>query len=371
MHLLFSPSNTDRLAAKFQQRLEIWYADVFRPLPWRATTDPYKIWLSEVILQQTRIDQGTDYYHKFIETYPTINDLASAKEDEVLKLWQGLGYYSRARNLLKAAIIVRDNYDCTFPTDYKKVLKLPGIGPYTAAAILSFAFNMPYATVDGNVSRVISRVFAYESAIDSTEGKKEIDRLATELIDKSEPRIYNNAMMELGATLCVPDTPQCPKCPVKDFCRANYMGIAEMLPKKQPKRKAKPRFFEYIQIIDPEKQLMLLTRREGKDIWKGLYQPILIESNSNEEPGMFIEQIEQDKRFEEIKELKVNSFTEIETHILSHQKIMARLYRATASLQEDQIYLQGQYKAIKIEDANKLAFPKLLTNLFEKPNSLF
>lgn len=368
---LFSLSNIQEHTGSFHQRLKTWYKDVFRPLPWRATTDPYKIWLSEVILQQTRIDQGTDYYHNFIEHYPTVNDLAQAQEDEVLKQWQGLGYYSRARNLLKTAIRIHKEFGGVFPKEYKTVLSLPGIGPYTAAAILSFAYNLPFATVDGNVSRVISRLFAYEEPIDSTEGKKEINRIASELLDRENPRIHNNAMMELGATVCTPDNPDCKACPVCELCRGKYMEIASELPKKQPKKKVRTRYFNYVEITDPDNGLTLLERREGKDIWKGLYQPLLIETQTEKDPETFIEELSTINSIQEIGELRINSFTDTETHILSHQKIFARLYRATAKLNKENSFINGRYSTYTEQEVERLAFPKLLVNLFQKPNSLF
>ncbi len=204
----------------FSNKLVSWYQNNKRDLPWRNTVDPYHIWLSEIILQQTRVLQGTPYYLSFLKAFPTIEDLANASEDKVLKMWQGLGYYSRARNLHFTAKDIVNNFGGEFPKDYKKVLKLRGVGVYTAAAITSFAFDMPYAVVDGNVIRVLSRVFGVSTTFDTSAGKKQFQLLAQELLIEKDAAIYNQAIMEFGAMQCKPKSPDCSSCPMQDFCVA-------------------------------------------------------------------------------------------------------------------------------------------------------
>ena len=206
------------MTSDFAIKIEQWYNKHKRDLPWRQTTNPYYIWLSEIILQQTRVEQGRAYYERFVQTFPTVQDLASASEEAVLLLWQGLGYYSRARNLHKAAQQIAALG--SFPSDYKSILSLPGVGPYTAAAIASFAFGQPYAVLDGNVFRVLSRYFGIETPIDSTEGKKEFTTLANEFLDQKHPSLYNQAIMDFGAVVCKPSGVDCAACPLCDSCLA-------------------------------------------------------------------------------------------------------------------------------------------------------
>ena len=219
----------------FRTNIYDWYRINKRELPWRNTNDPYKIWISEIILQQTRVAQGTDYYLRFIERFPTVTQLATANEEEVLKLWQGLGYYSRARNLHTAAKTILESYGSTFPGNYKDIIHLKGIGPYTAAAISSIAFNLPYPTVDGNVYRVLSRYFGIGTAIDSNAGKKEFGQLAEELLLKKDPGMHNQALMEFGALQCTPKSPLCTECPVASSCFAFENALTEQLPLKEKK----------------------------------------------------------------------------------------------------------------------------------------
>jgi len=253
-----------------------WYRNNQRDLPWRRTNDPYAIWLSEVILQQTRVEQGMPYWLRFIEDFPTVTDLANADEREVLRLWQGLGYYSRARNLHAAAKIVRDEYNGNFPNQYEQIRALKGIGDYTAAAISSFAFNLPHAVVDGNVYRFLSRIFAINTPIDSTNGKKEFFVLANELLDKSNPGTFNQSLMEFGAMQCKPSNPDCSVCPFNQYCQSFATNTVSEYPVKAKKTKTRNRYFDFI-ILSDEKNT-LLQKREEKDIWQGLYQFPVIES---------------------------------------------------------------------------------------------
>ncbi|MCW8941497.1 MAG: A/G-specific adenine glycosylase, partial [Flavobacteriales bacterium] len=231
---------------EFSQKLISWYKNNKRDLPWRNTINPYKIWLSEIILQQTRVNQGLSYYYKFIEHYPSVKDLANASEQEVLKLWQGLGYYSRARNLHATARIITENYDGIFPVDYKKILSLKGVGEYTAAAITSFAYNQPYPVVDGNVFRVLARIYGVDTPIDTPEGKKTFNGLANKLIDKKQAATYNQAIMEFGALVCTPKNPECENCIFNNICAALINQQIELLPLKSKKIKQTNRYFNYL-----------------------------------------------------------------------------------------------------------------------------
>lgn len=263
-----------------------WYLRCHRALPWRETRDPYRIWLSEVILQQTRVAQGYDYYNSFVSRFPTVTDLAVAEEDEVLKLWQGLGYYSRARNLHAAAKQVAAEHGGRFPTEYADVRALKGIGDYTAAAVVSFSTNASYAVVDGNVYRVLGRLFDLNTPIDTTAGKKEFALLAQRLLDDylTAPGhrgtgLYNQALMELGALVCTPKSPKCGECPVAANCLALKNGTIAERPVKQGKAVQTPRWFNYLHIID-KRGRTAICRREGKDIWRGLYEFPLLETPS-------------------------------------------------------------------------------------------
>ena len=259
----------------FTTHLLQWASQHERHLPWKESKNPYYIWLSEIILQQTRVEQGLPYYLKFVEHYPTVFDLANATEDEVLKDWEGLGYYSRARNLHAAAKYIATELDGHFPDTYDSILKLKGVGPYTAAAIASFAFQLPYAVVDGNVYRVLSRFFGMDTPIDSTIGKKQFANLAQQLLDPTKPDVYNQAIMDFGATWCTPKQAKCNKCPLSEQCAAFQTNRVEKYPIKQKKLKKRTRYFHYL-IFNYSGQTWI-EKRAGKDIWQGLYQFPLIE----------------------------------------------------------------------------------------------
>lgn len=262
----------------FTTKILQWYGSNQRPLPWRNTTDPYKIWLSEIILQQTRVAQGTAYYQRFVSTFPTINDLAASSEEQVLKLWQGLGYYSRARNLHKAAQSVVKNFDGVFPKTYKDLLSLPGVGPYTAAAVSSICYGEEQAVVDGNVYRVLSRYFGIEKPINATEGQKYFSALAQNLIRGIDPGTYNQALMEFGALQCKPQSPACHSCPFSDSCWALQHQKTDVLPVKLAKKHVKNRFFNYIVPMVGTDQTAFVQRTQ-KDIWQKLYEFPLIETS--------------------------------------------------------------------------------------------
>lgn len=261
----------------FQRKLNNWYHINKRSLPWRNTEDPYKIWLSEIILQQTRVAQGLPYYQEFVKTYPTVFDLAKAEEQEVLKLWQGLGYYSRARNLHYSAKIVAEEYNGVFPTTYKELKKLKGVGDYTASAIASFCYGEAVAVLDGNVFRVLSRFLGIDTPINTTIGKKIFKEKADFFLDKENPGIHNQAIMEFGALQCKPKNPNCFDCPIQNNCVAFQQGKIKELPVKLKKLKIKKRNLNYLVFLS-ENGETLIKQRIGKGIWRNLYDFPLIES---------------------------------------------------------------------------------------------
>jgi A/G-specific adenine glycosylase len=256
--------------AFFRQTLQVWHRQHPRPLPWKQTRDPYPIWLSEIILQQTRVEQGLPYYERFLSAYPTIQHLAASPESAVFKLWEGLGYYSRCRNLLAAARQVIERHNGIFPSTWTEIRALPGVGDYTAAAIASFAFDLPHAVVDGNVYRVLARWSGNTTPIDSTAGKKWFAEIAQNLLDAQNPAGHNQAMMDFGATWCTPRQPQCRSCPMASQCAAFNTGQVEQLPVKAKKMVKKERFFLFI-VARTSEQTTWLQRRTEKDIWQDLY----------------------------------------------------------------------------------------------------
>lgn len=272
------PQNpSERMNTVFARCIEQWYERHGRDLPWRHTTDPYPVWISEIILQQTRVAQGMDYFKRFMQRFPTVEHLADAHEDEVLLQWQGLGYYSRARNLHKAArqIVALG----AFPATYAEVLKLKGVGEYTAAAICSICYGLPCAVLDGNVFRVLSRYLGVDTPIDTTQGKRTFRQLADEMLDPKEPALYNQAIMDLGAMVCTPKSPRCTECPLMDTCTARASATAEQLPVKSRRAKVRERFFTYLLLLDDQDRVYLSRRGEG-DIWQGLYEPFCHESQA-------------------------------------------------------------------------------------------
>ena len=263
----------------FSSIITNWYSIHKRSLPWRNTKEPYYIWLSEIILQQTQITQGLPYYEAFVNKFPTVFDLANAKESEVLKLWQGLGYYSRARNLHKTATYIANELNGTFPDTYTDLLKLKGIGDYTASAIASICFNKPTAVVDGNVYRILSRYYGIETPINSTEGIKEFKKLATALIDKNNPAEHNQAIMEFGARQCKPKNPDCSVCPFNNSCVALQKNNIDKLPVKLKKTKVSNKYYNFLVFISTDKKT-LFEKRTYKGIWQNLYQFPLIETKT-------------------------------------------------------------------------------------------
>lgn len=267
----------------FQVELIKWYDEHKRDLPWRHTKDPYKIWLSEIILQQTRVAQGLSYYQKFISSHPNVTSLANASEEEVLRLWKGLGYYSRARNLHKTARQVQIEFKGTFPRSYDGLIKLSGVGPYTAAAISSFCYDEPKAVLDGNVFRVLSRLYDVATPINTPRGQKEFGELASAVLNLNEPAKHNQAMMEFGALQCLPKKPQCPSCPVVFDCVSHNKGLVSERPQKIKKIKKKNRYLLYTVFFDRKNKMVYLKKRIEKDIWFNLYDFHLAEYASAEE----------------------------------------------------------------------------------------
>lgn len=305
----------------FSARLIKWYNTHKRDLPWRRTRDPYKVWLSEIILQQTRVDQGMSYYLAFTKAYPTVMDLAAAHEDQVLKLWQGLGYYSRARNLHGTARLIATRYKGQFPPDYKGLLALKGVGDYTAAAISSICYDEAQPVVDGNVYRVLSRFFGLATPIDSTQGKKEFRELAAEVMDKKHAATYNQAVMEFGALQCVPKNPDCGACPLAASCEALRTKRVGALPVKAKKAKQTDRFFHYL--VMHHKGKVYLRQRTGKDIWKGLFDFPLIETKEELPEAKLATHAEWKKLLGKTKH-RVKQVSAPVKHVLSHQRLHVR-----------------------------------------------
>lgn len=339
-----------------------WYKRHKRLLPWRDTKDPYFIWLSEIILQQTRVVQGTPYYEKFVAKYPTINLLARAEENEVLRIWQGLGYYTRARNLHKCAKVIMLDYAGQFPDTYKELIKLPGIGKYTAAAIASMAFNEPVPVIDGNVYRVLSRYFEDYTDISSSQAYDHFYKVALSLIDIKNPGIFNEALMEFGAVHCTPKNPDCSNCELTGGCKAFANNTWEHLPVKKKKVKTRTRHMFYLLIKSRDK--ILMKQREEKDIWQGLYEPALVESDV-------------EKNFEEVEHPVLDSLLGINTqieildkkirHVLTHQYLNVNF--AIINIIEGQdisemVNIDG-FRWYSLEEAENLPKPILISNFLD------
>lgn len=310
----------------FSKKIIQWYNQNKRGLPWRKIYDPYRIWLSEIIMQQTRIDQGLDYYNRFVQQFPDIHHLAQAPENQVLKLWQGLGYYTRARNLHKTARIVSRDYQGIFPDSWKEVNALPGVGPYTASAILSMAFGQRYAVVDGNVFRVLSRLLGDDTPIDSAAGKSRFSQYAIDLMGNSDPGTHNQAVMEFGALYCKPQNPDCTQCIFKDDCVAHKENKVSVLPVKKGKLVQRVRHFYYIlfQFRGNDYSKILINKRGDNDIWTNLYDFPLIESDK---PLSIKEIQENGYKGISLTNITIKPMGNQYKHILSHQVILASFLR--------------------------------------------
>ncbi len=338
----------------FTKIIIAWYTKNKRDLPWRNITNPYFIWLSEIILQQTRVEQGMSYYLSFTKAFPTINKLANASEEEVIKLWQGLGYYSRARNLHATAKHIGSTLKGMFPTNYNDLLQLKGVGPYTAAAISSFAFNLPHAVVDGNVYRVLARVFGVKTPIDSTQGKKEFQELANELLDKKQPAIFNQAMMEFGAIMCKPQNPDCASCVLNSICIAYNKKMVTKLPVKEKATKVRNRYFNYI--VLKHKNNIAIKKRTANDIWKNLYDFPLIETEKELKEAELLKKSEWKKMVGE-SDYNIHSVSKTYKHVLSHQIIYARFWEVHTS---KSIKTNPDWLLINKKDFDKYPIPRLV-----------
>ena len=320
----------------FAATLLRWYDQHGRDLPWRATRDPYAIWLSEVILQQTRIEQGLPYWERFMQRFPTVQTLAEASEDEVLRLWQGLGYYSRARNLHTAAKQVTQLGQ--FPSALDDIKSLKGVGDYTAAAIASMAFDIPVAVVDGNVYRVLARHYGIDTPINTTEGKHTFTALAQDLLPPEHAAAFNQAMMDFGATWCTPKSPRCSECPLADTCQALHDDNIDKLPVKLKKLKVKTRHFQYIYISC--NGFTALRRRPAGDIWQGLWEPLLIEDTALPQLDGTLTLLRAGVK-----------------HVLTHRIIMADFYRLDCNTRPQ---LPAEYQWIAENDLDRYAIPRLV-----------
>ncbi|MBK7684054.1 MAG: A/G-specific adenine glycosylase [Bacteroidetes bacterium] len=340
---------------EFSKNLRQWYRKNGRKLPWRSTKEAYKIWLSEIILQQTRVNQGLPYYEKFLENFPFIEQLASASEDQILRLWQGLGYYSRARNLHAAAKQVLRDFNGEFPPDFEKLRSIKGIGDYTASAIASFAFDLPHPVVDGNVYRFLSRFFGMDIPIDSSQGKKAFNELALELMDAQHAAEHNQAMMEIGSLVCKPISPNCDECPFSMACHAYLYNKVSDYPVKGKKQPSKKRYFHYFLVTDGISTY--IKRRNEKDIWQGLFELPLVElfELSDFPPAL--------PEMAKIHQPTVSKQPIKRKHILSHQELHACFWKVNIV---KCLPPKDGFLRVKLSDLSTFGFPQLIVNYFEQ-----
>jgi A/G-specific adenine glycosylase len=328
-------------------------------MPWKGEKDPYKIWLSEIILQQTRVEQGLKYYEKFISNFPDIHKLAKAKDENFYKLWEGLGYYSRCKNLIESARFISKNMSGKFPDTFENILSLKGVGQYTASAIASFAYNLPHAVVDGNVFRVLSRFFGIKKPIDSTEGKKTFSQLANELLDKKQPGVYNQALMDFGAVICKPQIPLCQTCVLKNDCYAFKNKLVKKLPVKEKKLKIKTRCFNYLVVEYNNKTY--IRKRDDNDIWKNLFEFVLVEMNSDRSAASVLSTADK-KGILKKGSYKILEVSPVYTQQLSHQKITGRFIKISLNKE----FTPPGFKAVSIKQLSRYPFPRFINAWFGK-----
>ncbi|RFC55378.1 A/G-specific adenine glycosylase [Brumimicrobium aurantiacum] len=340
----------------FYPLISQWYRRNHRILPWRLTEDPYKIWLSEIIMQQTRVDQGLAYYNKFVEHYPEVSDLAAADEQEVLRLWQGLGYYSRARNLCFAAQQVVDEFDGIFPSRFEDIKSLKGVGDYTASAIASFAFQLPHAVVDGNAFRVLSRYFNDDTPIDTGQGMKVFKAYADEVLSVENPAESNQAIMELGAMVCKPKNPDCENCPLNGTCLSLKEGDPKTLPVKSKKIKVTKRYFHFL--IFPSANVQL-EKREGKGIWMNMYQFPMIELKEKKLKS----EVSAIVKSEYDLDLGTKIFAE--KHILTHQHIYATFWKVNKPVEKEGLIESN------LVGLDQYPLPRLIERFLENYSEVF
>jgi A/G-specific adenine glycosylase len=349
----------------FQDLLREWHLQPERPLPWVSEKNPYKIWISEIILQQTRVLQGLPYYTKFLASFPNVFVLASATEAEVFKCWEGLGYYSRARNLHWSAKYIVNELHGVFPEQYDEIIKLKGVGPYAAAAIASFAFSLPYAVLDGNVHRVISRIFSISADITTPKGRKTIQEIANQLLDKENPAKFNQAIMDFGATICLPATPLCDQCVFADHCTSYLTDTQRDFPYKKPKKPLRIRYF-HLFIVKAGKNIFL-THRKEKDIWRGLYTLPFIETR-DEKWKFPLEGIQIGGL--SIGENQIQMLDYQDQQLLTHQRIY--LYYHLVSLATVKEKISGDnIEMVPLAKIKEFAFPKFLLRFIAENKSFF
>jgi A/G-specific adenine glycosylase len=330
-----------------------------RQMPWKGEKDPYKIWISEIILQQTRVQQGLDYYNRFIRAWPDVKSLATAKEQEVYKMWEGLGYYSRCRNLIASAKYIHEELHGKFPLKYEEILSLKGIGTYTAAAIASFAYNQPYAVLDGNVFRVLARFFGIQTAVDTSQGKKLFGNLAADLLDKKKPAEYNQAIMDFGAVVCKPLQPLCSECPLQVECIAFRKNLTDKLPLKEKSIKRRERFFNYV-LIELNNKLYVNQRTE-KDIWQNLYEFILLETTTLMPEKSLLKMPEFTSLVNKAN-FTIDKISETFIQKLTHQTITGRFIHITLKNPPPSL---NKYKAVSRKELALLPFPKFIASYLE------
>ena len=329
-------------------------------MPWKGEKDPYKIWLSEIILQQTRVAQGLNYYNNFIKTFPDVHKLAKAPDEKVFKLWEGLGYYTRCRNLLATARYISKELNGKFPSVYEDIKALKGIGPYTAAAISSFAFNLPFAVVDGNVFRVLARVFGIDKPIDSTEGKKLFTLLADELLDKKQPGLYNQAIMDFGAVICKPAAPLCVNCVFKKHCAAFLGDKINELPVKEKKITIRKRWFYYLVI--EYKNEVAIRQRTAKDIWQELYEFPLIESAGEVDKKNILQLIKK-RKWLPVNNYELLAISSLFKQQLSHQLIAGQFIKIKLKQKPDS---KSDWIWMTKTKAAKYAFPQFINQFLQE-----
>ncbi len=345
------------------EKLIDWYELNKRDLPWRGIDDPYKIWISEIILQQTRVNQGWNYYLRFIERFPDVESLAATEEREVLKYWQGLGYYSRARNLHRTAGMIMDDFGGKFPKDYDSILKLKGIGEYTAAAIVSFAWNKPYPVVDGNVFRFLSRLLMIAEPIDTTRGKKIFTKIAESLMDVNRSGLFNQAIMEFGALQCVPVSPVCGTCPFAEKCFAYKMSETEKYPVKLNKVAVKNRYFNYFHIKCGD--YTYLKKRIQKDIWQNLYEFPVIETTEHQPFELLRIQEDFIRLFPYADKCVFRPVLENKKHVLTHRILWADFYEVVL---EEEFESMGPYQKLLSSEIENYPVHRLMEIYMEKNN---
>ncbi|GJM31770.1 MAG: A/G-specific adenine glycosylase [Saprospiraceae bacterium] len=356
---------SDQKIERFRKKILDWSEKNPRPLPWKGEKNPYLIWLSEIILQQTRVEQGWTYYERFRTQYPQVEKLAAASGDEIMKQWEGLGYYSRARNMHTAAKYIKEELAGIFPDTYAGIRSLKGVGPYTAAAIASFAYDLPYAVLDGNVFRVLARIYGIDTPIDSTVGKRQFGELAQDLLDPKQAGRYNQAIMDFGAIHCTPRNPSCDNCPFRPDCQARQSGQVLNLPVKGKKIKKKTRYFHYL-ILNFEGQL-ILQKREERDIWRNLYEFPMIESSELHRSEA---ELVKSKLWQEMIgncPFRLEAISPSFRQLLTHQKIIANFWEIQI---EEAPENSDSFLIIERKNLRKFAFPKII-DLYLRDNSLY